>query len=209
MAADASSCANPGPEMTKYLIVGLGNPGARHAGNRHNVGARCVNRLAKRHGIELRAGKLASTGRGSIGGAEAVLAKPRTFVNLSGQAVAPLMNRERVPIENVIVIYDELDLAEGRIRLRPKGSAAGHNGLKSIIDATGSGDFGRVRIGIGRPLSNGAPSWDPAVVARHVLSNPPRAAKDVLEAAVERACDAIECILTEGFERAMNKFNAE
>ena len=193
--------------MTDYLVVGLGNPGAEHAGHRHNVGAWCVNRLAKRHGIQLRAGRVASAGRGQIAGAEVVLARPRTWMNDSGQAVAPLLKRERVPLANLIVVHDELDLSEGRIRLRPKGGAAGHNGLRSIIAATGSGDFGRVRIGIGRPLQNGEPSWEPRVVMRYVLAPPPKAGREALAAACERACDAIEAVIAEGWERAMDRYN--
>ncbi len=191
----------------RKMVVGLGNPGAEYAGHRHNVGFLCINRLARRHGIDLKSGRLAATGRGRIGDLEVVLVKPRTFVNNSGRAVAEVMKREKVFIEDVIVVYDELDLPEGRIRLRPRGSDGGHNGLKSIIAATGSGDFGRVRIGIGRPLVAGRPSWEPEVVARYVLSQPPSASREVLEAAIERACDAIEAALTGGFEGAMNEYN--
>lgn len=193
--------------MTDYLIVGLGNPGAAYANHRHNVGARCVARLAKRHGIDLRAGRNASTGKGAIAGVEVVLLRSRGYYNGTGQAVAPVLRRERVPIENLIVVYDELDLPEGRIRLRPRGSAAGNNGLKSIIDATGSRDFGRVRIGIGRPLVNGVPSWDPEAVMRYVLAQPARAGREALDAAIERACDAIEAVIAYGWERAMDRYN--
>ena len=204
-----SASAAPEPEAgSRRLIVGLGNPGGAYAGHRHNVGFWCVNRLARRHGIELKAGKLASSGRGRIAGVEVVLVKPRTFVNASGDAVQELAGREGIPISDVVVIYDELDLPEGRIRLRRSGGDGGHNGLKSIIAATGSGDFGRVRIGIGRPEVRGVPSWDPDVVARYVLASPPRVSREALEAAADRACDAIEWVLTAGFESAMNRFNA-
>ncbi len=190
------------------LIVGLGNPGSEYADHRHNVGFWCIDRLAKRHGIKMKAGGSASTGRGRIGQHDVLLMKPRTFVNRSGEAVGPLLRREGIPIENVLVIYDELDLPEGRIRIRPRGGDGGHNGLKSIIAATGSGDFGRMRVGIGRPQVAGEPSWDPPVVAKHVLSRPSKASRAVLEAAVERACDAVEAVLAEGYEPAMNRFNA-
>jgi PTH1 family peptidyl-tRNA hydrolase len=195
--------------VTDYVIAGLGNPGTEHAGQRHNVGFWCVNRLARRHGIDLKAGHAATTGKGMIAGAEALLMKPRTYMNRSGSAIGPVLQRERVDVPNLIVIYDELDLPEGRIRMRPQGSDGGHNGLKSIIAAVGSGDFGRIRIGIGRPLHQGVPSWDPEVVMRYVLSQPPKAAQEVLDAAVERACDAVESIITDGWERAMNKFNTQ
>jgi len=195
--------------VTEYVIAGLGNPGSEHAGQRHNVGFWCMNRLAKRHGIDLKAGRSATTGKGAIAGADVLLAKPRTYVNRSGSALKPLLDRERVPVTNLIVLYDELDLPEGRIRMRPNGSDGGHNGLKSIITATGSGDFGRIRIGIGRPLDRGVPTWDPAAVMRYVLANPPKALQAVLDAAVERACDAVESIIVDGWERAMNKYNTQ
>jgi peptidyl-tRNA hydrolase, PTH1 family len=200
--------ASEPPKPGKYLIVGLGNPGPEYAAHRHNVGFWTVNRLAKLHSVELDAGKNAWTGRGRLGDAEVVLMKPRTYVNRSGLAVAPAMQREGIPIQDVIVIYDELDLPEGRIRLRRKGSHGGYNGLKSIIEATGSSDFGRVRIGIGRPEVNGEPSWDPDVVIRHVLAKPTPEGKDALEAAVARACEAIEAIVLQGWDRAMNAYNA-
>lgn len=193
--------------MTDFIIAGLGNPGAEHANDRHNVGALCLNRLAKRRAIALKAGRLASTGKGRIADAEVMLVRPRTWMNSSGRAIAPLLKRERLPVENLIVIHDELDLPEGRLRLRPKGGDGGHNGLKSIIENVGSADFGRVRIGIGRPLSQGVPSWDPDVVMRHVLAPPTKAGREVLEAALERACDAIEAIITRGWERAMDVYN--
>ena len=193
--------------MTEYVVVGLGNPGAEYARHRHNVGGRCVNRLAKRHAIELRASRAASTGKGRVAEAEVMLVRSRGFYNGTGQVIAPILKRERVAIENLIVVYDDLDLPEGRIRLRPSGSAAGNNGLKSIIAATGSKEFGRVRIGIGRPLAQGVPTWDPDVVMRYVLAEPPRAGREAMAAAVERACDAVEAVIRDGWERAMNAYN--
>jgi PTH1 family peptidyl-tRNA hydrolase len=196
-----------GPQVEKFLIVGLGNPGPEHAGNRHNAGFACLNRLAKRHDIAFKAGKNAWTASGRIGDAEVALLRPRTFVNRSGAAVAPVARKEGIPAEKIIVVFDELDLPEGRIRLRKGGSDGGHNGLKSITSALGTSDYGRVRIGIGRPVVNGAPSWDPEDVADYVLSNPPAAGRKVLDEALDRACDAVEAIVNEGWERAMNRFN--
>lgn len=190
-----------------FVVAGLGNPGSTYAGNRHNVGSWAINRLAKRHSVDLKASKTASTGMAGIGDSKVLLVKPRTWVNLSGDAVGPLLQRLNVPPERLIVLYDELDLPEGRIRVRPSGSDGGYKGLKSIIAAVGSRNFGRVRIGIGRPTVQGEPSWDPEVVAAYVLANPPRAAREALEAAVERACDAVEMIVSDGYERAMNRFN--
>jgi PTH1 family peptidyl-tRNA hydrolase len=192
--------------VTDYLIAGLGNPGAEHAEQRHSVGFWCINRLAKRAGTTLKAGRNASTGKGRLAGAEVLLVKPRTFVNRSGSAIAPLLQKEGLAADRLIVLHDELDLPEGRIRLRPGGGDGGHNGLK-IVAATGSGDFGRIRVGIGRPLHQGVPSWDPEVVMRYVLADPPKASREVLDAAIERACDAIEAVITDGWERAMNRYN--
>jgi PTH1 family peptidyl-tRNA hydrolase len=193
--------------MTDYLIVGLGNPGPQHANQRHNIGFWTLNRLAKRLSVDFKAGRNASTAAGRLADAGVVLVKPRTFVNRSGPAVAELMRRENVDLGHVIVIYDELDLPEGVIRLRSQGGHGGHNGLRSIIAATGSGGFGRIRIGIGRPLDRGVPTWDPEVVMRYVLGRPPKASQEVLDAAVERAADAIEAVIADGWDRAMNKYN--
>ena len=193
--------------LTEYLIAGLGNPGKEHAGQRHNVGAWCINRLARRFDFELKAGRNATTGSGQIEGVEVMLVRPRTFMNNSGEAIAPLMKKEGMSIERLIVIYDELDLTEGRIRLRPNGGAGGHNGLRSIINECGGNGFGRVRVGIGRPLDRGVPTWNSDIVMRHVLSDPPKAAREVLDGSVERTCDAIAAIMRVGWERAMDVYN--
>jgi PTH1 family peptidyl-tRNA hydrolase len=193
--------------MTDYVILGQGNPGGEHAEQRHNLGFWVVNRLVKRHGIAMRNSSLASTGKGRIGEAEVVLIKPRTYYNGTGRAVAPVLSRERVPVENLIVVYDDLDLAEGRLRLRPRGSDGGNKGLKSIIAATGSSEFGRIRVGVGRPKAQGVPTWDQGYVIDWLLSQPPKASREVLDAAVERACDAIETVIKEGWDKAMDVYN--
>ena len=197
--------------MSTYLIVGLGNPGPKYVGSRHNAGFRTVDALAQRHQIRLQGPRfwqrnLADAGRGRIGEAEVILVKPQTFYNASGRAVQRFMARERIKPADIIVIYDDLDLPEGRIRMRPNGSHGGNNGLKSIIEATGT-EFGRIRIGIGRPLDKGVPSWDPDVVIRHVLAAPPPGSLPALEAAIERTCDAVEAIIRDGWERAMETYN--
>jgi PTH1 family peptidyl-tRNA hydrolase len=189
------------------MVVGLGNPGPKYAASRHNIGAACVNQLAKRHKVDMKTSRLAQHGYATLEGADAVLLKPRTFYNNSGEAVAHYLQREHVPIENVIVLYDDLDLPEGRLRLRPSGSDGGNNGLKSIIQATGSRNFGRIRIGIGRPRHQGVPSWDPDVVIKHVLGAPSREARPILNAAIDRTCDAVEAIIRDGWERAMDVYN--
>jgi PTH1 family peptidyl-tRNA hydrolase len=189
--------------------VGLGNPGSEHAGNRHNVGFRAVNLLAKRARADMRNSKLASAGRGQFDGTEVTLVKPRTWYNGSGKAAAHFLRQDHLEPEQLIVIHDELDLPVGRIRLRPRGSTAGNNGLKSIMAEVGSSGFGRVRVGIGRPRDRGVPSWDPDVVMRYVLSSPPREAREALEAAIERAAGAVEAIIRDGWERAMNTYNTD
>ena len=138
------------------LIVGLGNPGKEYSANRHNVGFLSLNYLAKANHISFdkKQGK-ARVGTGMIAGNEVALAKPQTYMNLSGQAVLPLMQRYKLNLEDLVVIHDDLDLPLGKIRIRKSSSAGGHNGAKSIIASLGSQDFVRIRVGIGRPESAG------------------------------------------------------
>jgi PTH1 family peptidyl-tRNA hydrolase len=191
----------------RWLVVGLGNPGPEYSHNRHNVGYWCINRLARLHGINLRTRKLAAMGDGRIGETPVVLLKPRTFVNASGQAVGPALRQASIPPQQLIVVYDELDLPAGRLRLKPGGSHGGHNGIRSIIQAIGSDDFPRVRIGIGRPHVEGEPTWEPEEVADWVLSDPRPQEVKTLQDAVGRAAQAVELILAEGVEAAMNRYN--
>ena len=190
------------------LVVGLGNPGGEYAGNRHNVGFWTVNRLAKRNGIELSMSGQTALGKGRIGGLEVALAKPRTFVNASGDAVWNLIKRLKLDdARELLVVCDDLDLPAGKVRLRPHGGSGGYKGLQSIIDATGSDRFARLRIGIGRPVVNGKPSWDPEDVSSYVLSDPPPDERTQLDAAVARAVEAIELAIAEGIEVAMSRYN--
>ena len=191
----------------RWLIVGLGNPGPAYSHNRHNVGYWTINRLARLHGIPLKARRLATVGEGRIGDSEVVLVKPRTFVNDSGHAVAAARKHTRVGPENILVVYDELDLPAGRLRLKAKGGTAGHKGIKSVAGALASTDFPRVRVGIGRPHVDGEPVWDPDVVAVWVLSDPTPQETKTLQNAVGRAANAVELVLAEGVEAAMNQYN--
>lgn len=191
----------------RWLIVGLGNPGSEYAHNRHNVGYWCVNRLARTHGVKLKARTLAAIGEGYIAGNPVTLLKPRTYVNRSGHAVAPALRHAAVGIERMIVIYDELDLPSGRVRIKPNGGHGGHNGIRSIIATIGSSDFPRIRIGIGRPQVDGEPSWDPQIVANYVLSDATPSEIETLGTAVEAAAQAVEAIISEGLEAAMNRYN--
>jgi len=191
----------------RWLIVGLGNPGPAYSHNRHNVGYWTVNRLARLHGIPLKARRLATVGEGRIGDREVTLVKPRTFVNDSGHAVAAARKHTRVGPENILVVYDELDLPAGRLRIKAKGGTAGHKGIKSVAGALASTDFPRVRVGIGRPHVDGEPVWDPDVVAVWVLSDPTPQETKTLQNAVGRAANAVELVLAEGVEAAMNQYN--
>ena len=191
----------------RWLIAGLGNPGPAYSHNRHNVGYWTLNRLAGLHGIPLKVRRLAAIGQGRIGESEVVLVKPRTYVNNSGHAVAAALKHVKVRPQNVLVIYDELDLPAGRLRLKAKGGTAGHNGLKSIATALGTTDFPRLRVGIGRPHVDGEPVWDPDVVSVWVLSDPTPQETKTLQDAVSRAAEAVAAVLAEGVEAAMNRYN--
>ena len=196
------------PDYAVRLVVGLGNPGKEYAANRHNVGFWTVNRLARRHGIEFSTSGQVSLGQGRIGEREVALAKPRTYVNKSGEAVWNLIKRlELDDAKELLVVCDDLDLPVAKTRLRAGGGHGGYKGLRSIIEATASDQFPRLRIGIGRPVVNGKPSSEPDVVADYVLSDPPASERDLLDEAVERAIAAIEAVLAEGIEAAMARFN--
>ena len=182
------------------LIVGLGNPGREYIGTRHNVGFKVVERLAKRHGINIRSRRnRAQVGEGEIAGCKVVLAKPMTFMNLSGDAVSGLLRRYRLDLSDVIVVCDDLNLPLGRIRVRANGSSGGQKGLKSIIHSLGSQDWPRIRVGIGSPR-NGA--------VDHVLSKFKRGEADTVRIVVETAADAIEVVINDGVDQAMNRFNS-
>ena len=196
------------PSHRVRLIVGLGNPGGEYSGSRHNVGFWLVNRLARRHGINLKTSGQAALGTGRIAGQEVALAKPRTFVNRSGEAVWNLIKRLKLDdAHELLVVCDDLDLPVGKVRLRPGGGHGGQKGLRSIIEAAQSDQFPRVRIGIGRPVVAGRPSYEPEVIAGYVLGEPPPEERRLLDEAIERTIEVIEVALTEGVERAMAQFN--
>jgi PTH1 family peptidyl-tRNA hydrolase len=185
------------------LIIGLGNPDRRYRQTRHNVGWEVVDRLGRRLGVAVdQEDGWAIVGSGTVGRRRVLLAKPQTYVNLSGTAVADLRRRHRVKLEDLVVVVDDLDLPLGRLRLRPGGSHGGHNGLRSIIDALGSDAFPRLRVGIGRPPEG----MDPAQFVLTPFTTEERAAMDP---ALERAAEAIETVVREGLQAAMNRFNAK
>ena len=182
------------------LIVGLGNPGRRYQGTRHNVGARVIEALARRHRVALREEGWAETGTLRLDGRRALLARPQTYVNVSGTAVADLRRRHKVAIGDLLVVFDDLDLPVGQVRSRAQGGHGGHNGMRSIIEALGDRAFPRLRIGIGRPPEG----LDPA---EYVLSRFRPEEASVLGDAVERGADAIELFVRRGIEATMNAFN--
>lgn len=190
------------------LIVGLGNPGSQYAGNRHNVGFRTINRLGRELGIDVgKHSRTASTGEGQFEGRRLALAKPRTFMNESGRAIGELLRRYKLPPQQMLLIYDDLDLPVGRVRVRQSGGSGGQKGMRSIVDAAGTQEFPRIRIGIGRPVIGDEPTWDPEAIAGWVLSDPPSDQKRLLDEAVTVAADAALTCLREGVEIAMNRYN--
>ena len=188
------------------LVAGLGNPGEEYALTPHNLGFLTVDRLAERHGIRVtRKDSRALIGLGEIGlgeidGREVMLAKPQTYMNLSGTSLAPLMAKHAIGLEDLIVVYDELDLPWQTLRIKPKGSAAGHNGMKSLISSLNSSEFVRVRLGVhpGHPIASGV---------EYLLAPMKRSQSKELEEFTGLAADAVRSIIAEGVEKSMTKFN--
>lgn len=186
---------------TMKCIVGLGNPGRQYEETRHNVGFKVIDELSVRFGIPMDKSKFNGIyGQGTIMGEKVLILKPLTYMNLSGESVRPIMDYFDIDIEDLLVIYDELDLPIGKIRLRAKGSAGGHNGMKSIIHHTGTTEFKRIRIGIDRP-NNGMKISD------YVLSRFTMDEKVDIENTIKKSADACEKWLTTPFLQVMNDFN--
>lgn len=189
------------PDRSMKVIVGLGNPGDRYRNTRHNVGFHCIDLLARRWGIDVKERRAkAVLGRGRFGERDVVLAKPRTFMNRSGEAINYLVARFGVKPADIVVIYDEMDLPVGRIRIRPGGSPAGHNGIRSIIGELHTQNFPRVRVGIGQPDMKGGQ-------VSHVLNRFTDEEAPEITDAIQRVADAMECLLEENITVAMNRFN--
>ena len=185
------------------LVVGLGNPGRSYVLSRHNLGFECVDHMARKWGVALAERRpKAVLGQGTMGECSLVLAKPRTFMNHSGEGVSYLLTRFRTPPEGLIVVYDEMDLPLGRIRVRIGGNAAGHKGIESIIEALGTREFMRVRVGIGRP-----PAGNDSV--EYVLGRFTENERRIVDESVPRTADAVECLIREGPDTAMNRFNMD
>lgn len=191
-------------EMTEAmkLIVGLGNPGKEYSATRHNIGFRCINKLAKEYGISYKSGSKSRFGEGEIQGYKVALAKPQTFMNLSGKAVKLLMQRYKITIDDIVVIHDDLDLPPGKIRISQGGGSGGHKGIDSIISELGSRDFLRIRVGIGRSLGE-----DEEDTVDYVLGGFGPDERPVIEDAIVKVAEVVLCLLDEGVTAAMNKFN--
>jgi PTH1 family peptidyl-tRNA hydrolase len=189
---------------TDLLVVGLANPGAEYEGTRHNVGAEVVRLLADRHGAALRKGKeRALVAEVTAAGQRLAGASPLTYINLSGEAVAPLVGRHGIDDPHrLVIVHDELDLPVGRMKLKLGGGLAGNNGLKSVKAHLHTDDFARIRIGIGKPPGR-------AEGADHVLKRPGKADRAELDVVVQEAADAVEAILSDGFDAAMNRYNTK
>ncbi|MGH2374076.1 MAG: aminoacyl-tRNA hydrolase [bacterium] len=185
------------------LVIGLGNPGRRYRGTRHNIGWEVLDRLAREHAIRIATEDgWAEVGRGAIGGQRVLLARPQTYVNASGTAVADLRRRHRIAPRDLLVIVDDLDLPVGTVRMRARGSHGGHNGLRSIIDALGTSDFARIRVGIGRPPGGVDP-------ADHVLERPSGGDRLLLDEAVARGAEGVAIWITKGPDAAMRHTNVK
>lgn len=186
-----------------FLIVGLGNPGREYKDNRHNVGFMLIDRLSVRLNARLsRVQARALVGTVNYEGNKLIFAKPQTYMNLSGQSIQGLAHFYKVPLENMLVAHDDLDLPFGAIRIRPGGGPGGQKGVASTIERMGSKDFRRLRIGIGRPPGR----MDPAA---YVIQDFPKSDQTMLSEILERAADATLTFITEGLNAAMNKFNGE
>ena len=184
-----------------YLIVGLGNPEEEYSKTRHNMGFNVVNKIAKEYNIELNKNKFQGLYEsGIIEGEKVILIKPQTYMNLSGNCVKEVSDFYKIESKNILVIYDDMDIDAGKIKLRKKGSAGGHNGMKSIIQMLGTEEFPRIRVGIGRPKHNGDE-------INYVVGAIPEDEIPRLKDGTEKAKDAAIEILKNGIDIAMNKFN--
>lgn len=184
-----------------YIIAGLGNPGKEYVGTRHNAGFMVIDKLAAEYNIHMDIAKHKGIcGKGMIEGNRVVLVKPQTYMNLSGECIALVMNYYKAELSDLIVVFDDISLAPGRLRLRPKGSAGGHNGVKSIIAHLGTQDFWRIKVGVGdKPKGYELVDW--------VLGRFSQADRALMEEGACTACRALRVLMNDGMEAGMNLFN--
>lgn len=190
------------PGRAEWLIIGLGNPGGQYAKTRHNIGFMCLNRIAQKTGVRFRnSGKdRADVAPTTMSGVTVLLAQPLTFMNESGGAVERMMRRLSLGPDRVLLIYDDVDLPFGTIRVREEGSAGGHRGVRSVIERTGTSEISRIRIGIGRA---------PEGTKDYVLSEFPPQERQAIPAICDRVFGIVEVVVTEGVIAAMNRFNGQ
>ena len=192
---------NKGGSSVEWLIAGLGNPGRKYENTRHNLGFRTVELLAERKGVKLNKVKFKSAYNiCEFAGARCLIMKPQTYMNLSGEAVQEAARFYKIPADRVLVIYDDVSLPVGKLRVRPSGSAGGHNGIKNIIAHLGTQDFPRIKIGADAPEEKeGMIDW--------VIGVPSQKEREILLEAFKRAIEAAECVIAHGCQKAMNVFN--
>ncbi len=184
-----------------YIIVGLGNPERKYDNTRHNIGFRMIDALAEYAGIQINEKKFKGLyGKGILGGEKVILVKPLTYMNLSGECVGPMADYFKVDPENIIVLFDDISLDPGKMRIRKKGSAGGHNGIKSIIAHLGTQEFPRLKFGVGdKPRGMD--------LANYVLGRFSKTEEVIVEESIDQACKAIECMIRDGIDTAMNQYN--
>ena len=183
-----------------FLIAGLGNPGKKYEKTRHNLGFMVIDELARRNSVSVDKSKFKSlTGEFKLGGEKVILMKPQTYMNLSGEAIREAVNFYKIDLKNLLVIYDDLDIPMGALRIRTSGSSGTHNGMKSVVSQLGSRDFPRVRIGIGSNKDD---------LIDFVIGKPSKSEEAVLSDTVSEAAHAVECYIADGIDKAMNRFNS-
>ncbi|WP_178625541.1 aminoacyl-tRNA hydrolase [Frisingicoccus sp.] len=186
-----------------YLIAGLGNPSKNYEGTRHNIGFTMIDAIGEKFGIDVTTKKhKALVGRGIIDGMRVILAKPQTYMNLSGESIREIADFYKIEPENIIIIYDDISLDVGRLRIRKKGSAGGHNGIKNIIAHLGTQEFPRIKVGIG----NKPEGWD---LADYVLSKYSKAEQEALKEASDDVIGAVRLMIMDDIDAAMNRYNAK
>ena len=184
-----------------YLIVGLGNPEEEYSGTRHNMGFDTINKICQKYNIKICKNKFNGLyEKCNIESQEVILLKPQTFMNLSGICIREFMNFYKIPNENVIIIYDDMDIDTGIIKIRKKGNAGGHNGMKSVVENLGTIDFARIRVGIGKPYEN-------EDKIKYVIGKLTKKTKEELEEGTTKAANAVIEILKNGLDKAMNQYN--
>ncbi len=184
-----------------YLIVGLGNPGKEYENTRHNMGFKVLNKLSEKYNIPITKSKFnGKYGTGTIENEKVILLEPQTYINLSGESIKPMLDFYKVAPSNLLVIYDDIDVEPGKIKIRMKGGPGSHNGMKSVVNEVGTEEFPRVRVGIGQPIIKLA-------MIDYVIGYVPEEELKILNDGIEKAEEAVEEILKHGIDYAMNKFN--